>query len=337
MLFVLKTIIKTTLLLLLFAMVNNELLAFEVFHMHQNRNDIDLSIGTISQEILSICVITKDTITPIKNDSQTIRTEDVFIIPNSLSRKIIYFQVNSDITYRSFHHFVKNESKKIFFQAWLLEKELDKLSVKTDSLRKTYSMATNEQKDAMTAYLLKMENRTIELNTEIPILYENARIEENKYWMSISVNEIAGFKEKLKQFSDSIEQVNQKILEQTLPKNRIVSDTLYLEKEQSKSNASKPEIGSEIVYKIQIGAYKGKMPEPANKLIKKLSAIRKVESYLDDKGVKVYTTGNLRNYNEALTLQSQVKQEGVKSPIIAAYLKGKRITVPEAKKLNNEL
>lgn len=336
MLFVLKTIIKTNLLLLLFAMVNNELLAFEVVHKDQNKNDIHLSGSTISPEIISSFEIAEDTITTINNDSQTIRTEEVFVIPNSLSEKIINFQVNPDITYRSFRHFVKNESKKIFFQAWLLEKELQKLTVKTDSLRKLYSKASNEQKDDMTAYLLKMENRTIELNTEIPVLYQNARNIENQYWNSVSENEIARFREKVKQFSDSIEQVNQKIQKQTLPKNVQVADTLYLEKEQTKTTASKPETGSEIVYKIQIGAYKGKMPETANKLMKKLSAIRKVESYQDDKGVKVYTTGILKNYNEALTLQSQVKQEGVKNPVIAAYLKGKRITVAEAKKLNNE-
>jgi len=333
MLFVLKTIIKTNLLLLLFAMVNNELLAVEVVHLNHYRYDSDLSCGTILPEILS----TEDTVTSIKNDIQTIRPEEEFVIPDSLSGKIIDFQVNPDITYRSFRHFVKNKSKKIFFQAWLLEKELQKLSLKTDSLRKTYSSATGEQKNAIASNILDMEKRTIDLNAEIPVLYQNARNEENKYWISASENEIARFREKVKQFSDSIAQVNQKIQEQTHSKNELVADTLYLEKVQTKATASVPEPSSEIVYKIQIAAYKGKIPEPANKLIKKLSTIRKVENYVDDKGVKVYTTGNLKNYNEALTLQSQVKQEGVKSPIIAAYLKGKRITVSEAKKLNNEL
>lgn len=337
MLFLLKTIIKINLLLLLFAMVNNELLAFGMVHKHQNRNDINLSCGTILPEIVSNFEIAEDTITILKNDSQTIRTEEGFVLPNSLSEKIIDFQVNPDITYRSFRHFVKNDSKKIFFQAWMLEKKLQKLSVKTDSLRKTYANATNEQKEAMAAYILKMEKQTIDLNAEIPVLYQNARKEENKYWKSASENDIARFQEKVKLFSDSIEQVNQKIQEQTFLKNGSVADTLYLEKAETNKIAPKSETVSEIVYKIQIAAYKGKIPDLANKLIKKLSTIRKVENYLDDKGVKVYTTGNLKNYNEALTLQSQVKQEGVKNPIIAAYLKGKRITVAEARKLNSEL
>lgn len=337
MLFVLKTIIKTNLLLLLFAMVNTELLAVELVHMNHYRYDSDLSCGTILPEIISNFEIAEDTITILKNDSQTISSQEEFVIPGSLSEKIINFQVNPDITYQSFSHFVKNESKKIFFQAWLLEKELQKLSVKTDSLRKAYSSATGEQKNAIASNILDMEKRTIDLNAEIPVLYQNARNEENKYWISASENEIARFRETVKQFSDSIELVNQKIQEQTLSKNGPVADTLYLEKAETNKSAPKPETVSEVVYKIQIAAYKGKIPDLTNKLIKKLSTIRKVENYVDDKGVKVYTTGNLKNYNEALTLQSQVKQEGVKSPIIAAYLKGKRITVAEAKKLNNEL
>jgi hypothetical protein len=218
-----------------------------------------------------------------------------------------------------------------------LEKELQKLAMKTDSLRKTYTGTTNERKEALAADILNMEKRMLDLNQEIPMLYQNARIEENQYWKSASEADIKRFQGKLKLFNDSIEQVTQKIQEQSQTTNALVPDTLYFEKEQNKTAISKSEPVSEIVYKIQIAAYKGKIPELANKLIKNLSAIRKVENYVDDKGVKVYTTGNLKNYTEALTLQSQMKQEGVKNPIIAAYLKGKRITVAEARKLNNEL
>jgi hypothetical protein len=335
--FLLKTFIKTNLLLLLFTLVNIELLASIMVNNYQIRNNFDITCSTISPEAISSFIEPGDTITKVKNDTQTTKAEEEFVIPNSLIGRRIDFQVNSDITYLSFRHFVKNESKKVFFQAWLLEKELHKLTRKTDSLRKTYANATSEQKEAMSTNILKMERRTIDLNNEIPVLYQKARNEENQYWKSVSEKEIASFQEKVKSFSDSIDQSNRKINEQTLTKNEPLTDTLYLEKEQTKTTVSKPETSSEIAYKIQIGAYKGKIPEPANKLIKKLSVIRKVENYLDNKGVKVFTTGNLRNYNEAIILQSQVKQEGVKNPIIAAYLKGKRITVAEARKLNNEL
>jgi len=218
-----------------------------------------------------------------------------------------------------------------------LSKELQQLNLKADSLRKSYSGASVEQKELIGTEILNLEKRTIELNAEIPVLYQKARIEEDLYWKSVSEKEISSFKDKVKSLNDSIDKAGKRIQEQIQTKKETVTDTLYLEKDETKIAESKPETNNEIVYKIQISAHKGKVPDAAGKLIKKLSAIRKVENYVDEKGITVYTTGNLKNHSDALTLQSQVKQEGVKNPIIAAYQKGKRITVAEAKKINNEL
>jgi len=335
--FLLKSIIKTNLLLLLFTLADIELSATETGNTTRTDNGLIVSENIyLSEKFLSMKEA-EDTIKTLKTEPTTNIPKQEFIIPDSFSKSIIDFQINSEITYRNFRHFIKPESRKTFFQAWLLEKELQKLTKKADSLRKTYATASDEQKEAMAAYLLKIEKRTIDLNTEIPVLYQNARNEENQYWKTATDDEVARFKEKVKLFNDSITQATQKIQEQNKIANTSISDTLYLEKSKEKTDNVKQESATEVIYKIQIAAYKGKIPEPASKQIKKLSSIRKVENYVDDKGVKVFTTGNLKIYNEALTLQSQVRQEGVKNPIIAAYLKGKRITVAEARKLNNEL
>jgi hypothetical protein len=332
----LKTVIKTSFLLLLFILTNKELLANEGNRSNQFHIDMVISSATTLSDFFLTQVKSGDTITTKNNEVQTIKPEESFVIPESLAGTIFNFQVNSDITYRSFNHFIKSSAKKTFFQAFLKEKELAKLASQTDSLRKIYSGSANEQKEAIAAVILKNEQKAIDLNQEIPVLYQNARSEEDLYWKSVSANEISKFQEKVKLFGDSINLANKKIQEQSNGLSNI--DTLILVTEAAKAAEVKPEVSTtEIVYKIQIGAYKGKVPDLANKLIKKLSSIRKVENYVDDKGVKVFTTGNVKTYAEALTLQSQVKQEGVKTPIIAAYQKGKRITVAEAKKLNNEL
>ena len=65
----------------------------------------------------------------------------------------------------------------------------------------------------------------------------------------------------------------------------------------------------------------------------KLSYIRKIENYTDEKGVVVYTTGNLLNYDDALKMQNQVRQEGVKDAFVVPYYNGKRITLSEAKEI----
>ncbi len=328
MLILSKTSIKTTTLLVLFILSSSFSFASKALdnlpeeHLFSAAFYLPLN-DTIKREIAS------ETKVPEKSVD--------FIIPEILANKIIDFQVNSEISYLSFRHFVRSEAKKSFFNAWIKEIELKKLLAHTDSLRKIYSHAANEQKDQIASVILKSEQQTITLNEEIPALYENARNIEDRYWQTTTAEELTSFRAKLGNFKDSLDQIARKIHEQAQSNTETSTDTLMLQIEQTKATEAKADTNPEIIYKIQIGAFKGKIPEPSNKLIKKLSVIRKVENYVDDKGVKVFTTGNLRTHQEAVTLQNQIKQEGVKNPIVAAYHKGKRITVAEAKKINKEL
>jgi len=328
MLILSKTSIKTTTLLVLFILFSSFCFATKALDNlpkeHLFSAEFYLSLNdTIKTEI------TPETKVPEKPAE--------FSIPEILLHKTIEFQVNSEISYLSFRHFIKPEAKKAFFNAWIKELELNKLLTQTDSLRKVYSHTSDNQKEQIASTILKNEQQTIQLNEEIPTLYQNAREIEDKYWQVSTAEELTNFRTKLSHFKDSIDEMSRKIHEQANSTTETSTDTLILEIEQNKTTEAKAEANPEIIYKIQIGAFKGKIPEPANKLIKKLSVIRKVENYVDDKGVKVFTTGNLKTYQEAVTLQSQVKQEGVKNPVVAAYHKGKRITVAEAKKLNKEL
>jgi hypothetical protein len=43
-----------------------------------------------------------------------------------------------------------------------------------------------------------------------------------------------------------------------------------------------------------------------------LSVIRTIETYTDEKGVVVYTTGNLTRYEDAMKLQNQVNRKAYK-------------------------
>jgi hypothetical protein len=104
----------------------------------------------------------------------------------------------------------------------------------------------------------------------------------------------------------------------------------YPEKEAEIEN--KQEI-DKIIYKIQVGAYSRGVPKYIDRLFRKLSMIRKIDNYTDDHGVTVYTTGQLTNFEDALQMQAQVRQEGVKDAFIVAYKNEVRITLKEAKKL----
>lgn len=321
MLILSKTSIKTTILLILFIFWGSFLQA--------SSNVVQPCYGGSFDHLL----IQEDT---IKTPVAKVETSGDFVIPERLKEKIFEFQINSEITYLSFRHFVKPEAKKSFFDAWIKEQETRKLEKETDSLRKIYAHASDDQKEQIAAIILKNEQQSIAFNNEIPAMYENARNLENQFWQTATAEMHNERMLKISQFRDSLELQNRKKHEQSVSQAESSIDTLILQVQTTQPAEAKAETVPEIVYKIQIGAFKGKIPETSNKLIKKLSLIRKVENYVDEKGVKVYTTGNLRLYQEAQTLLNQVKQEGVKNPIIAAYHKGKRVPVEEAKKLNKE-
>jgi hypothetical protein len=92
------TSIKTTLLLLLFTIGGLNLYA-------------GISSASLPQN---------DTITTAK---PAVFQSDVFIVPENARKETISFHVNSTISYLSFSHFVKDESKKTFYSAWQKENE----------------------------------------------------------------------------------------------------------------------------------------------------------------------------------------------------------------------
>lgn len=243
----------------------------------------------------------------------------------------INFRINSAINYRQLSHFMREDAKDLFFEGWLKEMELQKLSRHTDSLRKAYSTASPEEREKISAGILESEQKSMTLYEELPGFFQKAREIEDRHWQSASTDEIAQFQQKVIQYEDSIARTNR------LTVLTEVHDTITMYTLAPVAEEKKAEAPTGIVYKVQIGSFKGKIPDASNKLIKKLSVIRKVENHVDDKGYKVYTTGNLKSYPEAVTMLGQVKQEGVKTALITAYRNGKKIPVEEAKKLNKEL
>lgn len=299
-----STSIKTTLILLLFTM-----------------GGLNLYAG-----ILPMYLLQNDTIATV---IPAIPQASAFIVPENARKATINFQVNSEISYFSFSHFVQSESKKTFYTAWQKQKEFNKLSAQTDSLRKSYADSSNDQKEKISTLILKAEQHLMSLNEEIPVLYEKVRNEENQYWQSASSADKVKFQEKIKLYQDSLQQANALSIKKVLP------DTIIYYKAEPKPVVN-TEPATAIIYKIQVGAYKGKLPDTAAKSIKKLGVLRKVENYKDEKGVTVYTTGSLKRYQDAVILQGQVKLEGIKNATITAYNNGKRITLDEARKLTNE-
>ncbi|MDP1744057.1 MAG: hypothetical protein Q8L90_00680, partial [Bacteroidota bacterium] len=88
---------------------------------------------------------------------------------------------------------------------------------------------------------------------------------------------------------------------------------------------------SGIIYKIQIGAFNDEVPlEIANKFIK--IASKGIKTYKDNNGLTVYTVGNLKTYDEANSLKSEVVAESLTDAFIIAFRNGEKIPVEEARK-----
>ena len=246
----------------------------------------------------------------------------------------IKFQINSDITYFNVDNFKKTDSKQAFLDALNKEKLSGRITSQMDSLRSIYTEASDDQKEKIAAKILEGEQKTLALNDDIPLLYEKARALENEYWLTASTEEKSNFINKIKAYRDSLAQV-ELLIEKNNSISKTVPDTIVYYR-ADKINEIAAETPQVVVYKIQVASYKTKLPDTVAKAIKKLELLRKVDSYKDEKGMNIFTTGSLKSYQEALTLQTQVKLEGIKNATIAAFSNGKRITIEEAKKLSNE-
>ncbi|HPR85799.1 MAG TPA: hypothetical protein PLG33_07095 [Prolixibacteraceae bacterium] len=246
----------------------------------------------------------------------------------------IKFQINSDITYFNVDNFKKADSKQAFLDALNKEKLSGRITSQMDSLRSIYTEASDDQKEKIAAKILEGEQKTLALNDDIPLLYEKARALENEYWLTASTEEKSNFINKIKAYRDSLAQV-ELLIEKNNSISKTVPDTIVYYR-ADKINEIAAETPQVVVYKIQVASYKTKLPDTVAKAIKKLELLRKVDSYKDEKGMNIFTTGSLKSYQEALTLQTQVKLEGIKNATIAAFSNGKRITIEDAKKLSNE-
>ena len=256
--------------------------------------------------------------------------------PEKPKGKTISFIVNSEITYTNTNQF-RTTDGKAFFEKWRKQKNaLDSIIHKTDALREKYAKAkTRFEKNSVGQQILENEKSLYKLKDDVAELQSSAQLTENNYWQNASPEEVATFFEEQKQ------EEQKAMLPDTTTGNISETDTTesvnpaVLLSDSDESVVTEESGSNNLVYKIQLGTYR-KLPNYVKKLYKKLSLFREIDTYTDEKGVVVYTTGNLSNYDDALKMQNQVKQEGVEDAKIVPYFKGKRITLKEAKELEEK-
>lgn len=247
----------------------------------------------------------------------------------------IEFQVNSRIHYVDLSQFRTGNGKRLYQEGQEQQKALQNTLARAENHRDQYQkLKNNEDRKLLAQDILTLENESYRLQKQVNSIFSEARREEDKFWKQASPEEFTAYKKELAYF-DSIQEA------QTKPEPLSGTDTISpviqeLLLGEVQPLAEESSTTPDLIYKIQIGAYSRGLPTYIKRLYDKLELIRKIENYTDDRGVVVYTTGNLTNYEDALEMQNQVRQEGIEDAFVVPYFKGKRITLREAKELEKE-
>lgn len=245
----------------------------------------------------------------------------------------INFVVNAEITYPDTTFFKTKNGLKLYIEGSAKQHELEQIIGETNELRKEYGTASSiAERNILGEKILKKETTIFELREKAEELLLKAQQEENAYWQNASFKEKQEFNYQVETYMATVNATTKEIL----PDSIILPPPSIFQTRRIKENKLQEETADELVYKIQIGAYSRGLPAYVERLFKKLSYIRKIENYTDENGVVVYTTGNLTNYEDARRMQEQVRQEGIEDAYVVPYFNGKRITLREAKEMENE-
>ncbi len=256
-------------------------------------------------------------------------------LQQSAGKEYIDFPVNSRITYQLREMFQEKEALAAFDSGREKERRLDSLLQLTCRLRKEFQEQRNLRlRDELAQKIRDLEQANVSLKMDVNDDFLRARQTEEAWWKDTDYSVM----EKFMQISDSIREIRFPPLPEPeemppLPADTIKEmspDTLSKEEVQlpeNKAQDTKPGSG-EVVYKIQLGAYSQGIPDQKKEIFDKISKIRIVETHKDEKGNTVYTTGNLKNFADAVKLQGQVRQEGITDAFVIAMQNGKRIPLP---------
>jgi hypothetical protein len=266
--------------------------------------------------------------------------EKNFPIPEALKKEWFNFQINSQLTYHKIDDFKSEAAKVLFTKAWLASMRNDSIVIATEVLRKAHEQTNNvTARLGLVDRIVDAEQKSYQLLRDREKYFEQARVKEANFWEKADSRLLTDFNienTKREKEHDSTLIAKSKKEENDLPSSELSA------KEENKVPQAQPQIEKEeaqvpkdnIIFKVQIGSFaNGKVSPTFKTLYKKLSKLRKIDEYADQRKYKIFTIGNFTNYNDANTLKNQLKLEGVKGPFVIAYKNGEKIPVTQVVKL----
>jgi hypothetical protein len=279
--------------------------------------------------------LSSKSIDSIKSAIDTVRvTELPLEIPSELNDTMINFIITSEIIYTKIYQFRTYNGKLNFINGWKNADKLSQMIHLTDSLRNEYRKTlSSEARSQISNKVIELENLILKTKALSDSSYFKADEVELSYWKQATEDE----KLKLIEENDSIKNADKlKQSAKTIPptpvdplasKDSVTTDTIS---QKNNELEDEPHKTNQIVFKVQIGKYNTELPESTKKLFKKISVLRKIDQYTDEKKFTIYTIGELTNLKDAVKLQDQIRQESVKDAFVIAIKDGKRIPLNEA-------
>lgn len=245
--------------------------------------------------------------------------------PNLLTN--IQFQVNALVTYWLSEQFKINEAR----EAWERGKEKEtEVALITDSLRSLridyQSAGSALVRNQLASTIVPLERAALIAKADAEKHFSLARSLEAAWWENAGSEAYAllnAENEALLQANDSIVSI---AIHQAFPE--IGEEELEEEEFDTNADTEDQEV---IVYKVQLGSFTGRVPARTQTLFDQIARVRPVETFRNENNATIYTTGNLRSFEDALALQNQIRIEGIKDAFVIAIKDGKRISLPEAK------
>jgi cell division septation protein DedD len=118
--------------------------------------------------------------------------------------------------------------------------------------------------------------------------------------------------------------------------NQIVNDGRFpiVVEPSDKNHAITNADNTSIVFKVQLGTFKNKIPvDIINKLIDALAGAGFEHIVNKENGYTDYMSGNFNNYNSAEEYKDKLVEKGIKDAFVVAFQNNHKITVPKALEL----
>lgn len=252
--------------------------------------------------------------------------EKNYPIPEALKSAWFNFQVNEFLAYHSIEDFRSEASKILFTKAWICTGKNDSLLSLTDSLRKTHdNIARVDTRLGIVQQIVDCEQKSYQMMKDREKFLEQSRAKESAYWeregktACVAHNDAILEREKrLAENRKKAEVASEAALLTEVKQDSVVTNEVKTVEGDANSAVQSP--AEILVYKVKIGAFKnGVLTSTFRTSFAKVSKLRKIDKYTDEKKFVVYTVGNFSNPADAAKMKEQLIREGMKSSVVVTY------------------